>query len=128
MSFPWAYHISFPVWGWCRSTLAHTQISQGVITMAALSAAGAPDHQLLSVQCDCWGLEHWDLGAGDLTGQCSLHPFLWDTGGMSPLTMSGVPVLTLEAPLEPQNSSCLPRRAAGLRARGTLHSSGAIPW
>lgn len=102
MSFPWAYHISFLVWGWCRSTLSHTQISQAVKTMAAPPAAGAPDHWVLSVQCDCWGLGHWDLGAEDLTGQSSLHPFLWDTTGMSLSTMSGAPVWTLGAPLELQ--------------------------
>lgn len=128
MSFPWAYHISFPVRGWCRSTPAHTQISQGVITMAALPAAGASGHQLLSVQCDCWGLGHWDLGAGDLMGQCSLHSFLWDTSGMSPLTMSAALGLTLEAPSEPQQlQSCqqqLPSKEGG-RAESTGHAPGA---
>lgn len=37
-----ASHLSFLVWGWCRSTLTHTLISQGAITLGAPPAAGQP--------------------------------------------------------------------------------------
>lgn len=44
MPFPWIYqnHTSFSVWGWCRSTLICTLISQGAITLGAPPAAGQP--------------------------------------------------------------------------------------
>ena len=118
-------HLSFPAWGWCRSTLTHTLISQGAISLAAPPATGQLGWGLrpaasVSVLCPTARGDESELVTDGAVpspapfplGHQGSVPFSPDHAGCSSADSGSTSTATEAAEL-PQNSH-LPRRGAGL--------------